>query len=99
MNIYLTGDNTAQPSDTLNLTLVQQIQTNEKWIQEYLEGNQRMQDEQRKFNSINWVSSSLSALSLKLNSWDKKVNRLMTRTLNNIVQKKVSEISSHPNHK
>jgi hypothetical protein len=99
VNIYLTGDNTAQPSDTLNLTLVQQMQTNEKWIQEYLEGNQRMQDEQRKFNSINWVSSSLSALSLKLNSWDKKVNRLMTRTLNNIVQKKVSEISSHPNHK
>jgi hypothetical protein len=93
INIYLTGDNTFQPSEEFVAYILSQIEKNEATIDKLIGLGRQALNGKSGDQMINLTGKVLIGVSDRLKSLDSRVNKLMKRSVNKMVEHKVRQIS------
>ncbi len=93
VNIYLTGDNTFQPDPELTSKILISQKANRLQLEYLLNQYKKYYQNNTSTGMIKSTSSLFITISEMLKGADKKVNSLMKRTMNNMINKKVKGLT------
>ncbi|MBL7810766.1 MAG: hypothetical protein JNL57_00965 [Bacteroidetes bacterium] len=93
VNIYLTGDNTFQPDAAFASVLMQEQESHISKIAALIQRYKKDLDSGEQENRIVRTTALFSRISAGLKNTDRKVNELMKRTVNRMVNNRVNKIT------
>jgi hypothetical protein len=92
INIYLTGDNTFQPGSEVISHLLEQIDKNEQKLGQLMESYAQGVKNEPKYDLISFTSRFLNGVSEKLKNVDTRVQLVMKKSLNSMVERRVRKL-------